>query len=1400
MTGYNWKRFWCEEGSTFHLDDGGYLYDPDSEFGKYVNRGLLSTESLKDTSCLVLLGEPGIGKSFEIDKLWRASREQAQNDGNPSLSFNLRDYDSNAFLDEKVFQNDDVRSWLQSGNTIYLFLDSLDEALLSIKPLASFLADKIRELPVDRLKLRIACRTAAWQNLQILKDTLSSLYKRKPDETIGFRALELLPLRKKDVLEAVQNKGLDEEAFVQDIESKEVVPLAIKPVTLNFLISSYQKNGSLAASQKELYLEGCRLLCEEKNLSRKASQRKGRLSVEQRFRIAGLMAALSIFTNKFAFSLSANGNSHSCTNLSIQDICRAKIKIDSQIFDVNEDLVRETLDTGLFSSLGKERMGWAHQTYAEFLAAYFVVSNEIKLKQIKSLVFHAGDPEGKIVPQLKETVAWLTGMLPELFREITQIEPELLLLSDVATVDPEDRERLVGALLTFFDEEKLLQLDYDVRRRYSKLAHPKIGQQLRPYITDLSLKDLVRREAIQIVALCKVDVLNQELLDIVIDSDQKLEIRVVAASALVDVADTVTKEKLKPLAIQGCREDEDYDLKGYCLMVVWPDNLSARELFGALPPLKKEISFGSYRRFLTDYLVEELNPTDLSFALDWIRQLPFSSRVAISMGDVFENILFKSWKHLESPSVVHAFAETLIFIARTFHHFSYDKLGSKLIKEIVTNREKRHSLLQSIVNYIENEDDIWNLSRYEFHLLLSEDFNWFARQLISATLESERTVYSHFMVETFDRRRRQHIWTFLISCRDSQIIRESFPVIVLFGGLIYPDFFRIYFWIKSKPWTYRKRRLRRGKKKKYPVQKYIRKYLSRFERGDLDAWCHLNKVIGVTNSNGLLIGNEYESDLTKFDGWTKAADHVRQCIINAAKTYLLQKDPETIVHLRNESTHRPSMAGYRALRLLSANDPNFIETLSAEIWSRWAAAIYSYIEIGEHAKKIQKKFIKRAYEKAPQQIIDALPVLIDIEDTKGHIVAVDKIEMCLDNRLSEAILEKAKDTKLSPRTFEILLKTLMTRDFQAATEYAKSIIERRNSNSLKKDRPVIAACSLVLYTNDASWSTIWPAMRQDVNFGRLVIESLADFTDRYSNDIASKLSEAELGQFYIWVAKQYPPTEDPVHEGAYTQSRRDLVADFRGMLINHLVNRGTIEACSAIMTIIEEFPDEKRFKDVLIRTQANTRRQTWSPPKPKEFIDLVARQEKRFVQNGSQLLEVILESFQEYQDELKGELPSVSALWNEDHRKKRFKPKEENDFSDHVAGFLRREISQRGIVVNREVRIRRSQLTDIHVDAITEDENVFKSLKVIIEVKGCWHDELWTAMETQLVNRYLKDHECQWGIYLVGWFASDSWDGYKRYNRKKVTIDKARTILTKQARTLSNDKEIRAVVLDTSRD
>jgi hypothetical protein len=57
---FEWKRFWGPRGEPINLSDGGFLYDPESEYGKFLTPHLVTLDQLADKPCLVILGEPDI--------------------------------------------------------------------------------------------------------------------------------------------------------------------------------------------------------------------------------------------------------------------------------------------------------------------------------------------------------------------------------------------------------------------------------------------------------------------------------------------------------------------------------------------------------------------------------------------------------------------------------------------------------------------------------------------------------------------------------------------------------------------------------------------------------------------------------------------------------------------------------------------------------------------------------------------------------------------------------------------------------------------------------------------------------------------------------------------------------------------------------------------------------------------------------------------------------------------------------------------------------------------------------------------------------------------------------------------------------------------------------------------
>lgn len=250
---YNWKRFWCPREGKLNLSDSGYLWDPDSEFGSIYNPDVVPFGSISNVPCLALLGEPGIGKSTAMQSQKESIDREVAERGDASLWIDLRAYQTDVRLVQALFEVPAFKSWVNGNHRLHLFLDSLDECLLRIDAVAALLIEEFGKYPLDRLSLRIACRTADWPNS--LEEGLRRIWGSEV-----VKIYELAPLRRVDVVEAAKSNGLDPASFLSELDDKGVIPLAIKPVTLRFLLNMYIRAGQFPSRQTELYSEGCRLL------------------------------------------------------------------------------------------------------------------------------------------------------------------------------------------------------------------------------------------------------------------------------------------------------------------------------------------------------------------------------------------------------------------------------------------------------------------------------------------------------------------------------------------------------------------------------------------------------------------------------------------------------------------------------------------------------------------------------------------------------------------------------------------------------------------------------------------------------------------------------------------------------------------------------------------------------------------------------------------------------------------------------------------------------------------------------------------------------------------------------------------------------------------------------------
>ncbi|WP_406436579.1 hypothetical protein OHB14_61995 [Streptomyces sp. NBC_01613] len=126
-----WSRWWGPEQAEIQLF-GGVLPDPRDDYARFVNGHLKELKDFAACRALVLLGEPGAGKSFQLEKeilRRRSSGEHVE----PIL---LREFLSASEVREAV--RDTVDRWRKAGSPgdLTLAFDGFDEPLFAIGNLA----------------------------------------------------------------------------------------------------------------------------------------------------------------------------------------------------------------------------------------------------------------------------------------------------------------------------------------------------------------------------------------------------------------------------------------------------------------------------------------------------------------------------------------------------------------------------------------------------------------------------------------------------------------------------------------------------------------------------------------------------------------------------------------------------------------------------------------------------------------------------------------------------------------------------------------------------------------------------------------------------------------------------------------------------------------------------------------------------------------------------------------------------------------------------------------------------------------------------------------------------------------------------------------------------------------
>jgi len=175
---FPWKRFWCSRTGNISLNDNGFMLDPGTDYAFYKNNDVIPFEKIEHIPCLILLGEPGSGKSTALESEVKNFSERIDSSTHLIFSKNLNEYGDETRLINDIFSSPEIQKWKSDDSQLIVFLDSLDECLLDIPKLSIILRNEFNKLKAhkDRLSLRISCRTGDWQ--ESLTDAFRSIWEK----------------------------------------------------------------------------------------------------------------------------------------------------------------------------------------------------------------------------------------------------------------------------------------------------------------------------------------------------------------------------------------------------------------------------------------------------------------------------------------------------------------------------------------------------------------------------------------------------------------------------------------------------------------------------------------------------------------------------------------------------------------------------------------------------------------------------------------------------------------------------------------------------------------------------------------------------------------------------------------------------------------------------------------------------------------------------------------------------------------------------------------------------------------------------------------------------------------------------------------------------------------------
>ena len=272
----------------------------------------------------------------------------------------------------------------------------------------------------------------------------------------------------------------------------------------------------------------------------------------------------------------------------------------------------------------------------------------------------------------------------------------------------------------------------------------------------------------------------------------------------------------------------------------------------------------------------------------------------------------------------------------------------------------------------------------------------------------------------------------------------------------------------------------------------------------------------------------FGGDLITFPCRESARADWSQRIIQAAKDFLRGHEPQDVREVSLDKYDPRELAGGRALLVLHCDPRESLEDLNEDVWAKWGPVLLRYnIPTTAREQTVHQILLRQAYDKAPEPILQAIPILLDKEDETDlpgqHILR--NLDPIWDNDIADCLTTKAQDDELGPELWVGIINSLIAHGVESGENMARRALDNIVLNSGKIcPRALGSASALLQYSDDGGWETVFPAMEKNEDFSRKML-SQAVRNERLKPDkLAAKLKDIQLADLFIHMSKLWPET------------------------------------------------------------------------------------------------------------------------------------------------------------------------------------------------------------------------------------------------------------------------------------